>query len=57
MPTYRLNVTARLEADADQDGFGDETQDACPGVAGSESGCAPAGPCADEGHHPADREA
>ena len=35
----RLNVTARLEADADADGYGDETQDACPGSAGASSGC------------------
>ena len=26
----RLNIAATLEADADADGFGDETQDACP---------------------------
>jgi hypothetical protein len=43
-PANRLNVTARLEADADSDGFGDETQDTCPGTAGSASGCAPAAP-------------
>jgi hypothetical protein len=43
-PASRLNMTARLEADADSDGFGDETQDACPGVAGSASGCVPATP-------------
>jgi hypothetical protein len=41
--SYRLNVTARLEPDADADGFGDETQDSCPGSAGLSSGCAPAG--------------
>ena len=34
-----LNVTARLEADADGDGFGDETQDGCPTVAGTSGGC------------------
>jgi hypothetical protein len=44
LPVNRLNVTARLEADADSDGFGDETQDTCPGTAGSASGCAPAAP-------------
>ena len=27
---YRVNVVATLEPDADSDGFGDETQDACP---------------------------
>jgi hypothetical protein len=43
-PAGRLNVTARLEPDADSDGFGDETQDACPGTAGSASGCVPAAP-------------
>jgi hypothetical protein len=26
----QLDVSARLEADADHDGFGDETQDQCP---------------------------
>ena len=57
LPANRLNVTARLEADADSDGFGDETQDTCPGTAGSASGCVPAAPAAGEGHHPADREA
>ena len=35
----RLNVSARLEADVDADGYGDETQDACPGSAGASSGC------------------
>ena len=44
LPAYRLNVTARLEADADSDGFGDETQDSCPGTAGSASGCVPPTP-------------
>jgi hypothetical protein len=41
-----LNVAAVLEADADGDGFGDETQDACLGEAGPNSGCAtpPANP-------------
>jgi hypothetical protein len=34
-----LNVTARLEADADGDGFGDESQDGCPTVAGTSGGC------------------
>ena len=40
---YRLNVTARLEPDADADGYGDETQDGCPSAAGTSSGCAPVG--------------
>jgi hypothetical protein len=29
-PTVRVDVSAVLEPDADHDGFGDETQDACP---------------------------
>jgi len=36
----RLNLEATLEADADRDGFGDETQDGCPGAAGANGGCA-----------------
>jgi hypothetical protein len=39
-PAVLLNVAAVLEPDADGDGFGDETQDACLGEAGPESGCA-----------------
>jgi hypothetical protein len=39
--TILLNVAAILEQDADRDGFGDETQDGCPGQAGPESGCPP----------------
>jgi hypothetical protein len=39
----RLNVTAKLEADADHDGFGDETQDSCPGSAGTVNGCTATG--------------
>jgi hypothetical protein len=27
---FRLNVSAKLEPDADRDGYGDETQDGCP---------------------------
>jgi hypothetical protein len=38
-PGVLLNVAAVLEADADGDGFGDETQDACLGEAGPNSGC------------------
>jgi hypothetical protein len=34
-----LNLSARLEADVDGDGFGDETQDGCPTVAGMQAGC------------------
>jgi hypothetical protein len=39
LASSRLNVTARLEADVDADGYGDETQDACPGNAGAAAGC------------------
>ena len=38
----RLNVRARLEPDADRDGFGDRTQDRCPANARTQSAC-PAG--------------
>ena len=34
-----LLINADVEADADNDGFGDETQDDCPGVAGTRNGC------------------
>jgi uncharacterized repeat protein (TIGR01451 family) len=33
------NVSARVEADADHDGWGDETQDKCVGAIGSAQGC------------------
>ena len=36
----RVNLSASLEADADHDGFGDETQDQCVGSAGPQNGCA-----------------
>jgi Domain of unknown function DUF11 len=38
-PNYRINISAVVESDADQDGFGDDTQDRCPGVAGTVNGC------------------
>jgi hypothetical protein len=34
-------VQATLERDADADGFGDESQDGCPGAAGTAGGCPP----------------
>jgi hypothetical protein len=37
----RLNISAVLEPDADRDGFGDESQDACPAEAGPDDGCDP----------------
>jgi hypothetical protein len=35
----RLNISAVLEPDADQDGFGDETQDQCPTDAATRGPC------------------
>jgi len=40
-PEYQLDVAAILEPDADNDGFGDETQDQCPGDASKQGDCAP----------------
>ncbi len=34
-----LVLRARVEPDSDADGFGDETQDNCPGQAGVNAGC------------------
>jgi hypothetical protein len=34
-----LDVSAKLEPDADHDGFGDETQDACPSNASTQAPC------------------
>jgi hypothetical protein len=38
-----LNLEATIEGDADRDGFGDETQDRCPGAAGTNGGCSSSG--------------
>jgi hypothetical protein len=35
----RLNVSAVVEPDADRDGFGDETQDACPSSPSTQGSC------------------
>jgi hypothetical protein len=35
----QLDLSATLERDADGDGFGDETQDRCPGEPGPSNGC------------------
>ncbi len=35
----QIDVSASLEPDADQDGFGDETQDQCPTDAGTQGPC------------------
>ena len=36
---FRVNISAQLEPDADDDGFGDESQDKCVGTAGPFNGC------------------
>lgn len=38
-PGYRFNVAVDVEPDADKDGFGDETQDACPTDAARQGPC------------------
>jgi hypothetical protein len=38
-PSQELLVQATLEPDADGDGWGDETQDGCPGQTGPTNGC------------------
>lgn len=38
-PAFKLNVSAVVEPDADSDGFGDESQDGCNGLAGPSGGC------------------
>ena len=38
-PASELTFNADVEPDADADGFGDETQDACPGQTGDVDGC------------------
>lgn len=37
--TFRLNIAATLEPDADNDGYGDESQDKCAGKGGPNAGC------------------
>jgi hypothetical protein len=41
-PGYEALFNADIEPDADGDGFGDVTQDGCPGVTGTAGGCVPA---------------
>lgn len=36
---HRVNIAATLEPDADKDGFGDESQDGCPGDPASQATC------------------
>jgi hypothetical protein len=38
-----LDFAVKVEPDADGDGFGDETQDNCPGFPGTDDGCGPGG--------------
>jgi len=40
-PSFRLNVSARVEPDADGDGYGDLTQDTCPSLKNSHDDCIP----------------
>src|SRR5688572_10783073 len=40
-PTFKLDISAQLEPDADNDGFGDETQDVCPSLASTQLECVP----------------
>jgi hypothetical protein len=44
-----VNIAAKVEPDTDGDGFGDETQDLCPGSAGTVNGCIPPAPPAPPG--------
>ena len=37
----RIPIQAKVEPDADADGFGDESQDRCPGTKGTADGCPP----------------
>jgi hypothetical protein len=39
---WQVFLRGTVEPDADGDGFGDETQDKCPGVVGPNAGCQPA---------------
>lgn len=42
--SFQVPLSAKIEPDADRDGFGDETQDGCVGVAGADNGCVPQPP-------------
>ncbi len=48
-----VNIAAVVEPDADGDGFGDETQDLCPGSTGPTNGCVPPTPPASPAPPPA----
>jgi hypothetical protein len=43
----QIDIAAVVEPDADGDGFGDETQDRCPGASGTDDGCVPPPPDTD----------
>lgn len=53
---YRMNLTALIEADADGDGYGDETQDSCPTNASTQGICPTSTPPADNGTVPVDAD-
>src|SRR5262249_27486121 len=42
--SFQTPIAATIEPDADKDGFGDESQDNCPGVVGTDNGCVPKPP-------------
>ena len=44
MDNVQMLLNADVEPDADNDGFGDESQDKCVGASGTDNGCVPATP-------------
>jgi hypothetical protein len=56
--SFQVDVSAKLEPDADHDGFGDETQDQCPANAATQGACAasptPRKKCKKKKHRSAD---
>ncbi len=42
---WQIFLRGTVEPDADGDGFGDETQDKCPGTSGATAGCVPKKKC------------
>jgi Ca2+-binding RTX toxin-like protein len=49
---FQMDIAAAIEPDADNDAFGDETQDQCPGQAGPNNGCPAAAPAPAPGTAP-----
>ena len=45
VPLLEIFLRGTVEPDADGDGFGDETQDRCPGSSGATAGCVPKKKC------------